>query len=262
MNQTIQIFASDHRKNVEWNLPFIRVLDSNDAAINFANDSFLYENRDVLSEASRMIYIYEHLSEFGNPDYVGFCHYRRFFADVKVDAPWLETSDHSFEKMILNPSDQLRMIQASNVNGIIEHHFLEVQFNGVQDINTWFKALNQFLERLRIPEELIDFSIDQFYQNVEDWLKPFFVQAYSIMPIYHQNIFTVDRTTLDLVMKPLCKSVREILKFEADGSFQKKKYSGRWLAYIIEYLFTNVMFHALELTGKFKFQKCKFLVLK
>lgn len=259
MNNTIQIFASDHRKDAVWNLPFIRITD-NDSCISIKQDQFLYDNRNVLSEVARMIYAYKYLQEFGNPEYVGFCHYRRFFANLDVNAYWYETSDERFTSKILTPLQQLQLIKQNNADGIIEYHFPEVAFN-VSNINDWFKALNKFLPYLQIPEVLIDYSIQQFYDNIDDSLKPFFKQAYNIMHIYHQNIFTVNREVLDIIFKPLCKSVSAIIRFEDMQQFDKTTYSNRWLAYIIEYLFTNVLFHALELSNKYTFLKCKFLVM-
>ena len=49
-------------------------------------DNIAYKN-GVFNEMTAIYWVYKHLSELGNPDVVGFVHYRRFFAfsdDAKI----------------------------------------------------------------------------------------------------------------------------------------------------------------------------------
>ena len=113
-NQTIQIFSADHHKDSIYILPFIRVSDKIECPVNICNDRFLHENRDILSEVSRILYINKHLDDFGNPDYIGFCHYRRFFANLNIKAPLLDTNDLRLLDNVFNPIDQLALLQQND----------------------------------------------------------------------------------------------------------------------------------------------------
>ena len=125
MNNTIQIFASDHRTNIQWNLPFIRVTDNTSSIVNFNNDSFLYQNKDYLSEVARMLFVYKHINDFGNPSYIGFCHYRRFFASIPNKNIVIEDNSNLFDTNILTPNDQFTILKNNNADCILEYPFYD-----------------------------------------------------------------------------------------------------------------------------------------
>lgn len=127
MGTSIQIFASDHRKNINWEFPFIRVTDNYDSAVNIVNDKFLFDTRDYLSEISRMMYAYKHLADFGNPDFVGFCHYRRFFANI-VGVPAIVVEDHArkYHDKVLTPTQQHNIMVHNNIQAIVEFPFYDI----------------------------------------------------------------------------------------------------------------------------------------
>ena len=259
-NQTIQIFSADHHKDSIYRLPFIRISDKIECPVNICNDRFLYENRDILSEVSRILYINKHLDDFGDPDYIGFCHYRRFFANLNIKAPWLDTNDLRLLDNVFNPIDQLALLQQNDADGIIEEEFLEV-CTGATNMLDWFKDINRMLDYLQIPLELIDYSYQIFLNEIPDWIKQDYVSSLNIMPIYHSNMFTFKRELGKEMLDALQKSVEKIIQYELDCHFDRNAYSKRWLGYVIEYLYTNIYFHALEKKG-FKLLKCKFLTYK
>ena len=257
-NQTIQIFSADHHETAIYKLPFIRVSDKKECPINICNDDFLYANRDILSEVSRILYINKHLDDFGNPDYVGFCHYRRFFANLSIKSPQLETSDLNLLNSVFNPIDQMAILQQNNADGIIEEEFLEVR-TGATNMLDWFKDINKMLNYLQIPTELIDYSYQTFLNEIPNWIKQDFIESLNIMPIYHSNMFTFKSQLSKEMLDALQKSVEKIIQYESNNLFDRRRYSSRWLGYVIEYLYTNVYFHALEKSKKVKIIKCKFL---
>jgi len=77
-----------------------------------------------------MLFVYKHIKDFGNPNYIGFCHYRRYFAICK---DWLhqnkiviEDFDNKLSDCILSPIDQLCIIKKLEIDGILEFPFLDV----------------------------------------------------------------------------------------------------------------------------------------
>ena len=73
MNDNIQIFACDHRKNVQWDLPYIRLGNSqSDAVVSIKDDAEIMPYHRLLSEGAQIWWVYKHYKELGNPDFVGF----------------------------------------------------------------------------------------------------------------------------------------------------------------------------------------------
>ena len=116
-NPTILIFAADHRKDIKWDLPYIRVTDNKESILNILNETDLFKYRNILSEVSRIQYIYRNLNTFGKVDYIGFCHYRSFFAYIpEENIPQINSSDKKYLNNILSPTDQLSAILHNNVD--------------------------------------------------------------------------------------------------------------------------------------------------
>ena len=79
---SIKKFAVDYRKITpqKWSLPYIRIGGTGcDSAVNIGtaieNDKYCPR----MSELDKVWWVWKNIKEFGDPDYVGFCHYRRFF---------------------------------------------------------------------------------------------------------------------------------------------------------------------------------------
>lgn len=80
LDKSILIFATDAKVRKEWNLPFVRLgtMDCN-SIVHCANRFGLETLQLPVSEANSLWHISKHLADYGNPDYVGLCHHRRFF---------------------------------------------------------------------------------------------------------------------------------------------------------------------------------------
>lgn len=266
---TIQIFACDHRQDVEWNLPFIRVSHSNEL-INLSSDSFLNEHKDLMSEPAKMLFIHKHINEFGNPSYEGFCHYRRYFARCTGHLQHkivVEDFNHILSNCILSPIEQLLLIKKFNVDGILEFPFLDVvdamKYATVVDmfnhhINVMPNINSQNSCPLNIPSEVVDHWLKMFLEHLPLDLKMYFDKALTYKNVYHSNIFTMKREICDLYF-----SMLQILTIDIINFIDNSKISimnTRWLSYMIEYLFSNIFFRILSISGKYKFMHCQLLV--
>ena len=59
-------------------MPFIRLGDAgSDSKINIHDDFYNDKYRPSMSEMDKIFWVSQNIHEFGNPDFVGFCHYRR-----------------------------------------------------------------------------------------------------------------------------------------------------------------------------------------
>lgn len=88
-SRSIEVFACDHRYlgNKPW------LFDMTRLGTGFANDCKLkdtdgetictFANNKLMSEYTAIWWVWKHYKELGDPDYVGFCHYRRFFTAHK-----------------------------------------------------------------------------------------------------------------------------------------------------------------------------------
>ena len=267
---TIQIFASDHRTGIKWSLPFIRIAHSSDV-INLASNEFLYKYKDLLSEPAKMMFAYKHIDEFGDPEFIGFCHYRRYFAlcsQQYQNRIVIEDPDHKLTNCILSPTQQLMLMNKFNVDGLLEFPFLDEinadkkyqtivdMFNNV--INTMSNINAQNTCPLSIPYAIIEHWIEQFEKNLPIDLKPYFKNALACKSVYHSNIFTARKEICDIYFPLLDILITDMIKFVDHNCIQIP--NSRWLAYVIEYLFSNIFFHILLMSGKFKFMHCQLLV--
>ena len=270
MNDTIQIFASDHRMNTEWHLPFIRILHTSNV-INLASDEFLDRHKDLMSEPAKMLFAWKHIEDFGNPNYIGFCHYRRYFAICK-DQPYqsrivVEDPTHKLSSCIMSPIDQLFAMKNAKVDGILEFPFLDTvdankyqtvvdMFNNVINTMPGINAQNHC--PLNISPKVINYWVEEFEKRLPAEFKPYFKDALASKLVYHSNIFTARKNICSMYFQLLESLVIDVVKFVDDNQIQMD--NSRWLAYIIEYLFSNVFFHLMIMSRKFKFAHCQLLV--
>ena len=268
--ESIQIFACDHRSNVKWQLPFIRISHTN-KVINLASDKFLDSNKDLMSEPAKMLFIWKHIEDFGNPNYIGFCHYRRYFAICK-DQPYqnkivIEDPDCMLSNCIMSPIDQLFAIKSTNTDGILEFPFLDVvdamKYTTVIDMfNNYINVMPninlQNSHPLNIPHNVIDHWLNTFKKHLPLDFKMYFDKALMHKNVYHSNIFTMRRDICDLYFSLLQILVVDIINFVDYNKISI--INTRWLSYVIEYLFSNIFFHILSMSGKFNFMHCQLLV--
>ena len=118
---SIQIFACDHRKNVQWDLPYIRFGGpESDCAIKIeANKIFDVEvNAD---ETPKLFWLWKNIGQLGNPDIIGYCQYRRFFSSVAYgNYPIINIAYNNFQnRFALLPNAQLSIINQYHCDGIL-----------------------------------------------------------------------------------------------------------------------------------------------
>lgn len=245
MNQ-IQIFASDHRKDVKWNLPYIRLGNfQSDSIIRIDNDKEIEPYQMLLSEGAQMWWVYKYLYELGNPDYVGFCHYRRFFSFYTNKQPLLDIPSIIFQSQYcMTPQEQLDIIRNNNLVGLVPPP-LKITQNFV-DIKQQLIELAGKKENLNIPEKTIDIAFDVFLETADDSLRQCLVQSMKNELTYVCNIFTLKREFFEEYMRlvvPACKAA-----YESVEKSQLKYIHPRFIGYILE-RFTSLYLHAIQLLG-------------
>ena len=128
MTNTIKIFATDSsiRKDDKWNLPFIRVGTWNsDSSIRCNINDNIEDYHLPASELDSIYWISRHLEDFGNPKYIGICHYRRFFtlstnrALIQIQDKWPN------EGQYLSDIDQYNIMTKHNIDMLIPYPFTE-----------------------------------------------------------------------------------------------------------------------------------------
>ena len=84
-SNSIRVFACDHRYlgSKPWLYDAVRLGTgfSNDCKLKDIDGETICtpENDKLMSEYTAIWWLWKHIKELGDPDYVGFCHYRRFF---------------------------------------------------------------------------------------------------------------------------------------------------------------------------------------
>ena len=247
MNDSILIFACDHRKNVQWDLPYIRLGNyQSDAAINIKDDTEIAPYQLLLSEGAQMWWVAKHLNELGNPDYIGFCHYRRFFSFI-INQPIINITKSQYQSTFCaKPCDILNIIKNNSLDCIsfiplqvtsdIEHKFI--------DIKEQLKFLS-VKDKLGITDEIINKSFELLFQNCYDeQLKTKLIEAMKQKRTYVCNIFVLKRElfmTFANIVFPTFKQLKQFIPDE-----QLKFIHPRFMGYILE-RFTSMFLYAFQM---------------
>lgn len=245
MNDSIQIFAADHRQNVDWNLPYIRVGNFQSDAI-IKVDGIDPVDQLAMSEGAQALYVSKHLSEFGNPAYVGLCHYRRTFA--KISKILLDVKKEYFDPMVcLTPLEQLFLFKKHNVDFFVfarVQSYSEKHKSCVKNIIDEFYLHCQKIE-LSMSKSDISLAFDIFIDCLPNNLKTEAKAAMANTTIHCCNIFT---TTSQLFVE-WCNSYEKafkLLKPQFENNTNK-----RWFGYLLE-RFTSIWIDANVKIGKTK----------
>lgn len=238
---SIQVFACDHRKNVEWNLPYIRVgSTSSDALIKISNK---YD--PILSEGSQILGIYENLQQFGRPDYIGFCHYRRFFTCAQVQQSIINISQSQFNsKFCLTSDHQQYLLQSAKADGILMNPILVIN-PSVQYQYIWDQIYILEKENM-MKKEYLKTVFDIFYDNCPNSLKPHIEKAFIQKPNYLCNLFTLKTDIFVEYCNIIKNTVDKILETIPSDVFSSLH--PRCLGYILE-RFTSSYLHAKTFSG-------------
>lgn len=258
MNDSILIFACDHRQNVQWNLPYIR-FGGPESECNIKIKANKIFNIDVnADEAPKLFWLWENIQEFGNPDIIGYCQYRRFFTNINTNGlPLINISIDAFQnKFAMTPLQQLSLINTYNVDGILHLHFKIISDNiNYKYIWEQFPLLN---ENKMLQPKYQKLAFDLLLKHTPTELKQYIEASFQIKEMYLCNIFTAKRQVFDLFGKITFNAVKELLS--------NMEYNERmslfpcWLAYLFE-RYTSCFYHALELSGKYKFLKVPLLTI-
>lgn len=242
---SIQIFACDHRKNADYSLPFIRLGNSqSDAAINIKDDDELRPYHVVLSEGAQIWWVWKHLKELGNPDYIGFCHYRRFFGRANSyikNITWAELPNYK----PFSPIEQLSILNADKLDGIVPIAFNPLKDIAFKDIAKQTKYFSDS-DGLGFTSEVVCKSFELLLECCPEDLRKHVKSAMANDCIYVCNIFTMKRElfeTYGQIVFAACHKLNEFVKNIDISNFHK-----RWMGYILE-RFTSCIIHAFQLAG-------------
>ena len=245
--QSIQIFACDYRKNVQWNLPYIRIGDiQSDAIVNIGNDIENNKYLPDLSEMDKVWFIWKHLAEFGNPDAVGIFHYRRFLT-LKTKVPILDIDITQFEpSLCIYPFELLNLFNAHGFSGASMFPLQLVSINdGSDDEFIWNQMVK--LEPNLKDTQLLKKLFDIFYNNAPEKLKDSLKQSFKAHTQYLCNIFVLQKNLFNELCSMMFSSVVQFASIA--GDFYKKNFHPRWLGYFTERL-VSCYLHAIQLSGE------------
>ena len=257
MYNSIQIFACDHRKNTAWNLPYIRFGGpESDCAIK-TNENKIFDVDVNADETPKLFWLWKNINELGFPDIIGYCQYRRFFTTLKINSPLINIKEIEFKNSYaLQPLDQLNMMKQEKADGILHPHF---------------KVINDAIEYKYIWDQIFilegDKNIQKKYQKKAFDLLLLYTpaereqsmqKAFEIKENYLCNIFTVKTHIFKQFGYTAFVAVKELLSLMTPD--EKHELHPYWLAYVFE-RYTSCWYHALELSGKYKFLKIPLITI-
>lgn len=252
MFEDIKIFAADHRKNVDWQLPYIRLGNiQSDSALKITTVSAL--RHKTLSEIAQAIDIKNKWKDYGSPDWLGLCHYRRFFTLCdKFYGKWLiDIPASQFNSsMCCTPFQQLAMLKHHNadvlcfqkVRSYVDEEAFKVN-NIIDEMELYGTKVDLNMSRAQIEK-----SFDILNYCIPQDLKSHFDEVMRCKTIHCCNILTT-RASLFCQWASILEESYEICKeeFEKDIS----TFNRRWFAYLSE-RFTSIIIDSYELSGRKK----------
>lgn len=246
---SIQIFACDHRKDTQWDLPYIRLGNyQSDAAINIKDDAEIAPYQLLLSEGAQIWWVYKHYKDLGNPDFVGFCHYRRFFS-FAINRPILNIPHDEYKKeYCANSLDVLAAMQKMNVDGasIMPFQVTTDEEYSFVDIADQLKFLSK-KDRLCIPDSVIDQAFQLLLQNAQAKTTLMLKQVMKSKKTYVCNIFVLRKEMFFEYAKTVFPVFKELYKSIPQHSLSN--IHPRFMGYILE-RFTSLYLTAYNLLGK------------
>lgn len=216
MAPTIQVFATDFKRRDDWHLPFIRIgtTPGCNAALHVGRADGSFEQYGLpVSEFNTIWHVAEHLNDFGRPDYVGFCHYRRFFT-TKVDHGILPIKTELVDpSVVFSPSEQLAFMEHHKVDGLVPCAFIEhyrqdrnsTHFNdNPSDVAEYFW--------IQLEEDGVGITLDEvktairiLQQNVPLNLQAGLFKALAERAVHFGTIFTMRKSLFECwwsIIKP------------------------------------------------------------
>ncbi len=246
----ILVFAADHRQNIEWNLPYIRLGNfQSDAILNIKYDKEIEPFQLLLAEGAQLWWIAKHLNEIGNPKYVALMHYRRFFTALKNQkSPIINCPIDLFQPAFaLEPLTMYMMMETRKLD------ILSIVPNvPTQDGTKADNAKDQLKLDIKnwnvyISDELIDDAFKLFFENCADAnLKSEMEKAMVRKAHFNCNILCLKQELLKEyvdILVPTFKAIKE--KYDAELS----KMASRTFGYILE-RFTSLYLFGSKAIGR------------
>ena len=246
MFDDIKVFAADHRQNVDWQLPYIRLGNcQSDSHLKIATVSVVWHK--VLSEIAQAIDIKNRFAEFGSPSYIGLCHYRRFFTSSFKNVLLVDLKESDFKpELCATPLFQLSALKHFKADILCFSRVKSYtsaeddKVNGIVDeLELYGSKVNLNMSRSQIEK-----AFDLLYSVFPNDLKMYFANAMKKKTIHCCNILTC-RSELFCQWAALQETMFEICKKEFDGL----ELSHRWFAYLSERI-TSVYLDALVSSGR------------
>ena len=257
MYDSIQIFACDHRKNVDWCLPYIRFGGpESDCAIK-TNANKIFDIDVNADETPKLFWLWKNIKELGMPDVIGYCQYRRFFTSLQTNSPLINIKEQEFNtNYALQPLQQLNAMKLEHADGILHPHFKVIQ-DSVEYKYIWDQIfILEGEKNLQKKYQKKAFELLLLYTPAD--LKDAMQKSFEIKENYLCNIFTVKTQLFIQFGYAAFIALKELLNTMTID--EKQALHPYWLAYLFE-RYTSCWYHALELSGKYKFLKIPLLTI-
>lgn len=255
----IQIFSIDNTSALQWGLPFIRlgrypfsassILDN---VLDNVNDSGL-----PLDMINAIYWIYKHQQDFGNPDFIGICHYRRFFSRIKSTGIIRISNSNIDLRLIADPFFQLYAIKQNNANGIItfpyyEDFFKNPKSKGYGQVSDYEYAWEGTYYQLKTDNvgltlDEVKLAYDKLLEFSDDSLKPYIINAFKQKTVHFCSIFTLSKPLFQLYCKTALKAVMVAISLY-DKNHLFNDCNCRVAGYLLERI-GSCLFHALKDKG-------------
>lgn len=255
--ESIQIFACDHRKDVKWDLPYIRFGGPESECAIKINANKIFDIEVNADETPKLFWLWKNIKQLGNPDIIGYHQYRRFFSTLNTTLPVIDISEKQFDlKFILSPVQQLYLIASNNVDGIL-HPAFKVIPNSIQYKYIWEQIFILTKERM-LPLKYQKLAFDILLKHTPDSLKDYMQKVFEVKENYLCNIFTAKKQIFLDFGTVAFNSIKDLLCMIPDN--EKQKLHPYWLAYIFE-RYTSCWYHTLEMSGRSRFLKIPLLTI-
>lgn len=248
MYNDIKIFAADHRSNVDWNLPYIRLGNcQSDAILKITTVPLLHHK--TMSEIAQAIDIKNKWKELGNPAWLGLCHYRRFFTTNKISESQLcdVTADKFDPSLCCTPIQQLAILKHMNADMICfarVRSYPEKYADKIKNVQDELKYHGEKV-KLNMSDEQLSTSFSILRSNFPKDLEKHFDVGFNASTVHCCNIFTCKA-------EYFCQwaQMMEDTYWDLHREFRdvKSGFSHRWFAYLSE-RFTSIYLDALEVSG-------------
>lgn len=254
----IQIFAIDTTNDSNWNLPYIRLgrYPFSPSTINDAIGENINQFECPLDGVNALWWLKHNLQVFGNPEYIGICHYRRFFGNIQQML--MRIPGKIFDQnILLTPLQQFSILKQQHLDGFITPTWYEdfyknpsnPRFGIIQDYEyQWEGTYQQFLaDNIGLSLDQIKFAYENMLNFSPIYLQPCIKNALKKKQIHFLGIFTIHCTLFDLFYDIVVKSLLDtIVKY---GKNTLIKCNCRIGGYLVERL-ASVFFDALIEYGK------------